>query len=224
MQFLFFGEESALGSFGKSIAEIQQAVGLTEAHFELVSTDLNETETDFARTLGAGPRQAWLDSSAEGQSLFERVASDLIAPYAKAIGAEGYRFNVDLFAKRFGLTTVQKDILAGALYPANGRLKSSVPILEGLVDLGVEGVTTKKGRFVASVTNVVWALQNWSAKFGLIAPGDYSAKAMKLSHRTRRCLALHQRYISDISADTSADTPADTSADTPADTSADAER
>jgi hypothetical protein len=33
----------------------------------------------------------------------ERVAGDLIAPYAKAIGAEGYRFNVDLFAKRFGL-------------------------------------------------------------------------------------------------------------------------
>ena len=184
VQFLFFGEENALVTFENSIAEIQKAVGLTEAHSELVSTDLNETETDFARTLGAGPRQAWLDSSAEGQSLFERVASDLIAPYAKAIGAEGYRFNVDLFAKRFGLTTVQKDILAGALYPANGRLKSSVPILEGLVDLGVEGVTTKKGRFVASVTNVVWSLQNWSAKSGLIAPGDYSARAMKLIAQT----------------------------------------
>ena len=184
IQFLFFGDETDLAAFESSISEIQQASGLTEAYSELVSSDLNETETNFSRPTGRGQGQAWLHGTAEGLALFERVVSDLVAPYAKAIGAEGYRFNIDLYAKRFGLSETQKEIVTRELYPAHGRLKSSVPIMDGSIDLGVEGVTKKNGRFVSSVTNVVWSLQNWSAQFGLIAPGDYSKRAGKLIAQT----------------------------------------
>ncbi len=184
VQFLFFGEETDLPAFTQSIADIKQASGLTESHQELVSSDLNETQTDFSPSDGGGRTKAWLHGTAEGLALFERVVSDLVAPYAKAIGAEGYRFNVDLYAKRFGLSVAQTEIVKNALYPSNGKLKSSVPIMDGSIDLGVEGVTKKNGRFVSSVTNVVWSLQNWSAQFGLIAPGDYSKQAGKLIAQT----------------------------------------
>jgi hypothetical protein len=184
VQFLFFGEAADLPAFEQSIADIQKAAGLTDAYNELASTDLDETDTYFSTATGRGKNQAWFQATPAGSSLFERIVRDLVAPYAKAIGSEGYRFNVDLFAKRFGLSDEQAGIVADALYPANGKLKSAVPLMEGKVDLGVEGVTTKKGRFVASVTNVVWSLQNWSARQGLIAPGDYSAKAGKLVSQT----------------------------------------
>jgi hypothetical protein len=56
--------------------------------------------------------------------------------------------------------------------------------MTGQEKLEVQGRFTKKGVFKASVTNVVWALQNWSAKHGLISPGDYSARAKKLIVQT----------------------------------------
>lgn len=124
-QFLFFGKEEDLAAFESSIAQIQQAAKLPDSYTELVSSDLNETDTNFSSKTGRRESQAWLQTTPEGLALLERVARDLIAPYAKAIGSEGYRVNIDLFAKRFGLTPEQTEILADALYPKHGRHKSA---------------------------------------------------------------------------------------------------
>jgi hypothetical protein len=183
-KFLYFGDEAGKNDFEQAIRDIQQAVGLPNAYSELVSSDLNETETDFSPEPRGGSGQAWIQTTAEGLALLERVIDSFVAPYAKAVGSEGYRFNIDLFAKRFGLNDTQAEIVRDALYPKHGSLKSAARIMTGQEKLEVQGRFTKKGVFKASVTNVVWALQNWSAKHGLISPGDYSERAKKLIAQT----------------------------------------
>ena len=101
---------------------------MTDAYSGLASSDVNETKTNFSSATGRGTSQAWFQATAEGLALFERIVCDLVAPYARTIGAEGYRFNVDLYAKRFGLNATLREIVTEALCPLRCRVLADYEI------------------------------------------------------------------------------------------------
>ena len=50
-----------------------------------------------------------MEESGTGPSdLFRRSIDNILAPYAKAVAAEGYRFSTDRFAERFGLAGLER--------------------------------------------------------------------------------------------------------------------
>jgi hypothetical protein len=49
------------------------------------------------------------DSGAGPSDLFRGSIDNILAPYAKAVAAEGYRFSTDRFAERFGFTGLERE-------------------------------------------------------------------------------------------------------------------
>ncbi len=57
----------------------------------------------------AGQVAGWVQETTTGPSdLFRRSIDNILAPYARAVAAEGYRFSADRFAERFGLAGLER--------------------------------------------------------------------------------------------------------------------
>jgi hypothetical protein len=174
LKFLYFGGNEGYYEFLDNVYDIQQAAGLKESDLFYVRSSLHEANDYVARGDGSGGKAAWLSDSGSGSpGLFRRTVDHLLVPYAKAVGAEGYRFAIQRFGDLFGLDGQQRDLIRDALIPKSGLSKSTVPIASGAESLGLPPGKN-------SVTSIVYALQNRSAQAGLIEPGDYSDRAMRV--------------------------------------------
>lgn len=190
VKFLHFGDNEGLDLLQKKVKRIQEAAGLKHAYVYHVRSALNEAEIYLDEGSGGGDvRAQWVQDGPAGPSdLFRRVVDHLLVPYAKAVAAEGYRFSVQRFANKFGLSDAQRDLIRQALLPRSGVLKSTVPIAAGQETLEITP-TSKNGK--VGVSDILWALQNRSAKQGLIEPGDYSDRALKLISEAMTDEVLH---------------------------------
>ena len=183
VKFLYFGNEAGLEAFYDAVSTIA-----TEAGFPAPVSVNTEGERHAAN--GYRLEQIQRDGASEGRpgsgagrpDLFRRAVDHLIVPYAKAVGAEGYRFSPDRFAERFGLTDEERELLREKLLPKNGTGRATVPLMTGEETIEVVPTTVrgKKGKLAPNINDAMWALQNRSAALGLIEPGDYSSKAMRL--------------------------------------------
>jgi hypothetical protein len=178
VKFLYFGDNEGLADFAEKVQRVKEAAGFSYQEHFYVRSDLNEA-VQYVTAGDSGNLQAvWLSGGAAGSSsLFGRAVDTLVVPYAKAVGAEGYRFSVQRFADKFGLSEAQRDLIRGELLPKTGRSKSTVAIASGAEKLDIESTSVKGG---TSVVDIMWALQNRSAQAGLIEPGDYSPQVKKL--------------------------------------------
>lgn len=172
------GDAAGLIALSDKVEAIKEAVGLPIQDVIFARSTAHYAK-DFIKSGGDGDHgAAWLQGSATDPSgLFRRTVDHLVVPYAKAVGAEGYRFSVQRFGERFGLSEEQRQVIQDALYPKSGLEKSTVAIATGkerldVVPTGHRGTTT--------VSDILFALQNRSAHKGLIEPGDYSDRALKV--------------------------------------------
>ncbi|HQR21880.1 MAG TPA: PLxRFG domain-containing protein [Burkholderiaceae bacterium] len=173
--YLYFGEPDGLDAFHAQVAKIADAVGLPDRYDFATRSSLNESQGYTQGSAGEERGAAWLHSSAGGPSAaFKRAVDHLVVPYAKAVGAEGYRFSPERFAARFGLTPAEERVVREALLPKGGKARSTAGIVYGDEKVDVQS-TGKRGR--TSVLDVMWALQNRAAETGLIEPGDHSPRA-----------------------------------------------
>jgi hypothetical protein len=178
VKFLYFGPGEQYLDFIDQVWDIQQSAGLKYSDLFFVRSDLNEANTYVQAGDGSGSPAAWLSDREPGpSSLFRRAVDALVVPYAKAVGAEGYRFAVQRFADKFGLSDAQRELIRDALIPRSGRSKSTVSIASGEEKLDITP-TGANGK--VTVSDILWALQNRSAQAGLIEPGDYSERAKKV--------------------------------------------
>lgn len=178
VRFLHFGDAAGLTELTQKAARIASNAGLGAPKVVLVRSQLNESES-YTKGRGQGDSRAeWVRDGGAGRSdLFRRTVDHVLVPYAKAVGAEGYRFAVSRFGKRFGLSADQQGLIRQALLPKSGADKATVDIASGKVKLDIKA-TGARGN--VSVSDILWALQNRSAQGGLIEPGDYSDQARKL--------------------------------------------
>jgi len=181
VKFLHFGDEEGLVDLVQKTARIAEAAGLQAPQVFYVRSQLNEADS-YTKGTGGGDSQAvWFgDREAGPSSLFRRTVDHVLVPYAKAVGAEGYRFAVQRFAERFGLDAAQQEVVRNALIPRSGLAKSTAGIASGEVKLDIVPTGKKGKQAKVSVNDILWALQNYSAQAGLIEPGDYSPRAKKV--------------------------------------------
>jgi hypothetical protein len=178
VRFLHFGDEAGLAELMEKAARIAGSAGLGAPKVVYVRSQLNEAESYTKGSGGSSGQAAWLGSGEAGRpDLFRRTVDHVLVPYAKTVGAEGYRFAVSRFGQRFGLDADQQELIRQALLPKGGATKSTVGIASGKVKLDIKPTGA---RGTVSVSDILWALQNQSAQAGLIEPGDYSDQARKL--------------------------------------------
>ena len=172
---LYFDGEAGAAEFDSKIKAFSAANGFTqEGTFEIRS---NQNDTESISSL-AGNIQ--LQASAAGPSdLFRRSIDNILAPYAKAVAAEGYRFSADRFAERFGLSDPEREYIRTALYPKKGADLSTAGIIDGTETLEV-AKSSKAKKPKATNNDIMFALQNRAGAIGQIEPGDYSAAAQKI--------------------------------------------
>ena len=163
--------------FASKIAEIQKAAAIDSVYNTLVDSDLYETKKDFSGSMGQRSQPVWLQASAAGQPLLQRSIDSLLVPYAKATAAQGYIFEPELFAKRFGLDGSVVEYIKDRLYPAEIESRSASPLLDGREVLNVRSTYTAAGKRETAVPDMIHALQMRSAQNGVIQPGDYSERA-----------------------------------------------
>lgn len=187
IKFMHFGDEADLPGFVQSVSEIAAASEMPAPVAVRTQGELHDAANYLngeIRTDGQG--DGLLGSESERPALLGRVFDSLVVPYAKAVASEGYRFSPEQFARRFGLTEAERQILQEKLMPKEGMSRSTVPLMTGEEKLDVQpttarGIDKKTGqpKLATNVTDVMWALQNRAARLGQIEPGDYSPKAMK---------------------------------------------
>ena len=173
---LYFGKESGLNEFSAKIEAFSVANGFTqEDKFKIRS---NQNDTGSISSLGGSPLK--IQGSGTGPSdLFRRSIDNILAPYAKAVAAEGYRFSTDRFADRFGLSDQEREYVRTALYPKKGADLSTAGIIDGTETLDV-AKSSKAKKPKATNNDIMFALQNRAGAIGQIEPGDYSAAAQKI--------------------------------------------
>ena len=177
MKFLYFGGDAEYDAFFTKVSGVQRAAGLKYLDLFYARSDLHEANDYVPRGDGGNSAPAWVSDSGAGPSgLFGRTVDHLLVPYAKAVGAEGYRFALQRFGDLFGLDAQQRELIRNALIPKSGISKSTVPIASGVERLEVEG---RGATGKTPVSAIIYALQNRSAQAGLIEPGDYSDRAMR---------------------------------------------
>lgn len=175
-KFFHMGDEADLDSFINNVRDIAKEAGLPEPVTVRSAGDSYAAEKYLDGDVREdGTRDGLLGSEQDRPAVLRRIFDNLVIPYAKAVGSEGYRLSPELFGKRFGLNEAEVELLAERLTPQKDS-RSTVALMSGEEKLDVQG-TGKKGK--PNITDVMWALQNRAAKFGLIMPGDYSANAMK---------------------------------------------
>ena len=172
---LYFDGEAGFAEFDSKIRAFLVANGFTqEGRFEIRS---NQNDTESISSL-AGSIQLQ-DSTTGPSDLFRRSIDNILAPYAKAVAAEGYRFSTDRFADRFGLSDQEREYVRNALYPKKGADLSTAGIIDGTETLEV-AKSSKAKKPKATNNDIMFALQNRAANIGQIEPGDYSDKAQKI--------------------------------------------
>jgi len=179
--FKFFFDGSDIAEFAKKINEIAAHAKLNKVEPVETRSIFNEAENYTKSGDGSGSRQVWMEDGSTGpSSLFRRTVDNLLVPYAKAVGAEGYRFSPDLFAKRFGLSEQQREYIRAALRPKQGAKLSTADIVSGKekLELTKTSGTEKKPR--SNNTDIMFGLQNRAAQNGLIEPSDHSPEAKKI--------------------------------------------
>ena len=116
MTFLYFGDDSESDGFAKKIHAIADAAGFKLRDIYQTRSDLIEWQDYNISAIAGTGGQNWLQGSAPGSSsLFRRAVDHVIVPYAKAVGAEGYRLSPARFAEQFGLSDEQRGIIEDAL-------------------------------------------------------------------------------------------------------------
>lgn len=201
-----------IAGFGSKLVEIQKSAGIKNFHDTLVDSFYYDTTSDFTADDGSlkvpdwisgksinetdiqnqqggvagGMRETGGDTIAGGFALLLRRGIDsILIPYAKALAGEGFTFDPDRFAARYGLSQEVADYIREQLYPTTGLSRSVTPILDGTEKFTVpESYYTKGGRLKTSVNDLMYALQKRSADDGFIQPGDYSTRAGQIVAET----------------------------------------
>ena len=180
VKFMYFGDEAGLDKFHADVAAIADRVGF-DALSVMTQGDLYEAGSYLERqdsgVRGEGGDQA---SPFGSPDLFRRVVDHALVPYAKAVAAEGYRLSPDRLAERFGLSDAERELIRDKLRPKEGESRSTVPLMTGEEKLDVVPTSVKGKTKSVSVNDIMWALQNRAAQTGLIEPGDYSDKSLKV--------------------------------------------
>jgi hypothetical protein len=180
VKFMHFGDEGeAFDKFAESAKRIQQKTGLPHIHHVNTSGDLNYAQDYLKGIFGQNEGEAGelgdLGSATRPSDLFGRVINHVVAPYAKAVAAEGYRLSPDRLRDTYGLSDQEHEQVRKALLPGS-KDRTVIPLMEGTESLDVRP-TGDRGK--ATVGDALFALQNRAAAHGQIEPGDFSKEAME---------------------------------------------
>lgn len=176
----FFFPGGDISAYYEKVEKVAAAGGLKNIDRVQTRSKFNEAKDYLGSEAEGAGRQAWVQEGGTGSSsLFGRTIDHLVVPYAKAVGAEGYRFAPDLFADRFGLSPQQREYLRAALRPKSGKALSTAGIVAGREKIEATKSDTRSKNPKSNNTDVMWALQNRAAAVGQIEPGDYSDEAKK---------------------------------------------
>ena len=193
VKFSHFGDESELPAFYEATQNVANAVGLPNRLHVRTQGDLYNAETYLNEIFGGAGGEARLQTGSErSPDLFRGIIRHVVAPYAQAIGAEGYRLSPERFARHFGLSPEEEQVVREHLYPSIKENRSTVPLMTNEENLNVK----KTGhRGDTTVDDVYWALQNRAAQKGQIEPGDYSERAQDvISHAIADEVAYHANH------------------------------
>ena len=197
--------------FDEKLIAIQKVANIKNIHDTLVDSFYYDTTSDFTADDGSLKVPDWIKGESINENtqnqqgrtgeeaqdignnattrgfpiLLRRGLDSATIPYAKALAGEGFTFDPDLFAARYGLGQEVADYIREQLYPTTGLSRSVTPILDGTEKFTVpESYYTKGGRLKTSVNDLMYALQKRSADDGFIQPGDYSTRAGQIVAET----------------------------------------
>ena len=177
VKFSHFGEEAELPEFIQKVQSFAQKANMpdilgvkTSGDLKYAKGYLDEIFREHAVPSGAA------DGSARSPDLFRRVVDHILAPYAKAAAAEGYRLSPERLGEAYGLSKEEINHVRNALLPGQKVDRSTVPLMEGSETLDVRP-TGARGE--ANVDDVIYALANRAATSGQIDPNDFSDPAKK---------------------------------------------
>ena len=201
-----------IDKFDDKLVEIQKTAKIKNIHNTLVDSFYYDTTSDFTADDGSLKVPDWIKGESineentqdqqggtlqEGRAtgnnattrgfpiLLRRGIDSVLIPYAKSLAGEGFTFDPDRFAERYGLGQEVADYIREQLYPTTGLSRSVTPILDGTEKFTVpESYYTKGGRLKTSVNDLMYALQKRSADDGFIQPGDYSSRAGQIVAET----------------------------------------
>lgn len=201
-----------IDKFDDKLVEIQKTAKIKNIHNTLVDSFYYDTTSDFTADDGSLKVPDWIKGESineentqdqqggtlqEGRAtgnnattrgfpiLLRRGIDSVLIPYAKSLAGEGFTFDPDRFAERYGLGQEVADYIREQLYPTTGLSRSVTPILDGTEKFTVpESYYTKGGRLKTSVNDLMYALQKRSADDGFIQPGDYSTRAGQIVAET----------------------------------------
>lgn len=180
-KFLHFGDQDGYLTLRAAVDEIRKAAGLKELTDFYVRSNLNDAETYLESGVGSLLREERDQAGSGGPSdLFRRAVDSILVPYAKAVGAEGYRFSPERYGRRFGLTEGEVAYVRAALRPKSGKALSTVPLVTGAEKLEPPRNNTRTKERGVTKNDLLWALQARTAEVGFIEPGDYSPEARKI--------------------------------------------
>ncbi|MDO9597020.1 MAG: hypothetical protein Q7J47_04795 [Azoarcus sp.] len=166
-KFLHFGDDAGWDALLSASAGIAEAAGLKDITPYFARSELNAADTYLAGRNGKNLREARTEDGGAGPSdLFRRAVDSILVPYAKAVGAEGYRFSPDRYGQRFGLTQPEVEYIRAALRPKTGKAVSTVPIVTGEKIITPPRNNNRTKTPGVSKNDLLWALQNRTAAVG----------------------------------------------------------
>ena len=201
VKFSHFGGEEDLPDFVQKVHSVAKATGMpdvlgvrTEGDLKYAKGYLDEIFRDHLVPTGTE------DGSARSPHIFGRVVDHVLAPYARATAAEGYRLSPERLGEAYGLTPDEVNYVRKALYPVKGSDRSTVALMKEGPDAEQLDVrpTGKDGKPV--VDDVLYALQNRAAAQGQIDPTDHSDTAKKMIAKNMADEVEHHVGSSDKSA------------------------
>lgn len=178
-KFMHFGGDESVEPFVDKVSAIADAAGLPERYHAKSTGNLRNAEAYLPKLFGSGSGEEGVQASAKrSPDLFRRIVDHVLAPYAKAVAGEGYRLSPQRLQEAFGLTNEETNHVRNALYPTGKKSedRTTVPLMTGEEELDVRPTGDRNTR---TVGDVLYALQNRSARKGQIDPGDFSDVAKK---------------------------------------------
>jgi hypothetical protein len=176
-KFLHFGPDEAYDEFLSKVARISDQNKLNERYHARTEGDLINAKDYFNGIFGGASGGQGLPGSTErSPDLFRGLVDHILAPYGKAIAAEGYRLSPERLAQTYGLTPEETTYVREAMYPSGRKTddRTTVPLMNGQEELDVVP-TGNRGQ--SNVSDVLQALQNRAASKGQIDPNDRSDTA-----------------------------------------------
>lgn len=191
-KFMHFGGDEEFDHFLDKVTGIADAAGLPERHHARSTGDLINAEAYLPKLFGSQGSGEGVQAGGErSPDLFRRVVDHVLAPYAKAVAGEGYRLSPERLQEAFGLTDEEANHVRNSLYPTGKKSeeRTTIPLMTGDEQLDVRP-TGANGK--ASVSDVLYALQNRAAEKGQIDPGDFSDNAKnKIANDIAKEVAYH---------------------------------